>query len=137
MIRRYLRKRPPAMSRLLALCPLALLSLGACSRPASISARDAADANDTGQSVDAKNSSEREVLKQIPTMPSGAARRFGDLWVTAASPYAAASGRTCRPLELGQTRAQQTIHRLACTAGGAWFFVPDVFATSSPGPLAE
>ena len=67
-------------------------------------------------------------------LPTGAPQRVGELNVTAEAPYAAASGRTCRTLELSILSTRQTSHRLACTTGGAWFFVPDVFAS---GAVAE
>jgi hypothetical protein len=117
---------------------LLLLLLGslaaACSPVLSASARDVADANDTGNAIGAKNASERTVLQRLPGLPSGKAERLGSLNVTAEAPYTAASGRTCRALSLSDEPRQQAVPRLACTKGGAWFFVPDVFAG---GPVAE
>jgi hypothetical protein len=107
---------------------LVWLTLCACSAAPVITARDAADASDTGGAVDARNGTERDVLARLPQLPTGAAQLVGELSVTAEAPYAAASGRTCRPVELNAIVNHQTRHRLACTSGGAWFFVPDVFA---------
>lgn len=101
--------------------------LGACSSAAPISARDAADANDTGATLLAKNEAERSLLTQVPTLPSQTARRLGQTVVVAEAPYTAASGRTCRALHLTSSSPKTDSHRLACNDGKAWFFVPDVF----------
>jgi hypothetical protein len=111
------------------LCVL-LTALGACSRPASLSARDAADANDTGQANFGKSAGERDVLQRLPHLPNGAPQQIGGLVVTASAPYAAASGRTCRSLELSMPSSKEASRRLACSNGNAWFFVPDVFEGS-------
>lgn len=107
---------------------LLLTWLCACSRTPEVSARDAADANDTGRVLEAKGDSERAVLAQLGSFPSGAARRVGDITVSAEPPYPAASGRTCRSLHVSSGHAGARQDRLACTDGKSWFFVPDVFA---------
>jgi hypothetical protein len=93
-----------------------------------VSARDAADANDTGRKLEAKGESERALLTQLATFPTGTARRVGDLSVRAEAPYPAASGRTCRELHISSGQAGTQRERLACTDGRSWFFVPDVLA---------
>jgi hypothetical protein len=107
------------------------LALVACSTTPPLSARDAADASDTGQWIVPKTPTERYLLQRLPSMPTGAPERVGELSVTADATYTAASGRTCRPLELSTIRTHAISHRLACTKGAAWFFVPDVFANSA------
>jgi hypothetical protein len=50
--------------------------------------------------------------------------------VSAEAPYAAASARSCRALHITLSASQQTLHRVVCNDGRAWFFVPDIFGTS-------
>lgn len=104
------------------------LALSACSSPRPINARDVADANDTGNAIPAGNASERNLLVEVSHMPTGTRQRVGELDVTAAAPYSAASGRTCRPLELAT--GGKLDRRLACTDGRDWFFVPKVFGVA-------
>ncbi len=103
----------------------------ACSSAAPPSARDVADANDTGRTVGAKSESERAVLGELGSLPSNAPRRFRDATVVAEPPYSAASGHTCRAVHV--TTPQAAVHRLACVDGTKWFFVPDVFGSSGAG----
>src|SRR5690242_18437720 len=105
--------------------------LSACSRQPETSPRDAADANDTGRMLAAQGESERALLSQLGTFPTGTARRVGDTSVVAEAPYAAASGRTCRALHISAPGAREQRHRLACSDGKAWFFVPDVFGRNT------
>jgi len=109
-------------------------ALAACSSAVAANPRDVADANDTGNAIGAKDASERSVLERLPALPTDRTERIGALSVTAAAPYAAASGCTCRALAVRPNSGQPPVSRLACTKGGAWFFVPDVFAG---GPVAE
>lgn len=106
---------------------LAVLLNGCSAQPAA-SARDVADANDTGRTLSPKTANERLLLEQLSQLPKGTPRRIGDASVVADAPYNAASGHTCRALELRPRHAGAPDHRLACTDGRAWFFVPDVFA---------
>jgi hypothetical protein len=69
-------------------------------------------------------------MSQLSSLPSGAARRLGNLSVQADAPYHAASGRTCRALHLKPAQSKQEIRRVACTDGKTWFFVPDVFGNN-------
>jgi len=85
-----------------------------------------ADANDTGRSVGARSNVEREVLKAIPSLPSSKPQQVAGATVVAEPAYPAASGRTCRAFSINAKNNPEG-HRLACTNGGAWFFVPDVF----------
>ncbi len=105
---------------------LLLLAL-ACSSAPRLSARDVADANDTGRALAAKSDDERGVLGRLAVLPSGKHERVGGATVMAEAPYTAASGRTCRALRLTQAPTQAARRRLACSDGKAWFFVPDVF----------
>ncbi|HYQ27537.1 MAG TPA: DVU3141 family protein, partial [Polyangiaceae bacterium] len=86
-----------------------------------------ADANDTGRALPPASQSERELLQRIPQLPVGPAQRIGDDVVVADAAYTAASGRTCRALQLTASKTGKTSHRVACNGGGTWFFVPDVF----------
>jgi hypothetical protein len=64
----------------------------------------------------------------LPNLPTGAPRHVDAVDVMADAPYTAASGRTCRALALSAGKDADASHRLACTDGSGWFFVPDVFA---------
>ena len=88
--------------------------------------RDAADANDTGSTLPARSPSEQSILQQVAQLPAGSPRTLGDAVVVADPAYHAASGRTCRALAITHGKAKQVAHRLACSEGAAWFFVPDV-----------
>ena len=113
---------------------LALLLLPlACSPVRQPTARDVADANDTGRTVPAVNATERQVLDKVAALPSGVATHVGDATVSAEAPYAAASARSCRALHITLSASQQPLHRLACSDGGAWFFVPDIFGAAVAG----
>ena len=120
-IRSITTQASPRSAPVLAAC----LLLVACSAKPTISARDAADANDTGGTLTGSTAQERTLLQELPRLPSGPAREFGGLSVVADQPYPTASGRTCRSLRL--RAAKTNVSRLACTDGTAWFFVPDVF----------
>ena len=105
------------------------LVLVACSSAPPPSARDVVDANDTGGALTAASASERQLLKEVPKLPAGAAWRVGNALVVSEAMYAAASGRTCRALHV-TAGTGKTSHRLACSDGKAWFFVPDVFGSN-------
>lgn len=102
-----------------------------CSSPPQTSPRDAADANDTGRRLAPNGAGERELLGQVPSLPSNAPRHIGHTTVVAEAPYQAASGRTCRALTVTSEQKAQSALRLACSDGKTWFFVPDVFAGSA------
>ena len=112
--------------------PLSVLAvlLNACSAQRPPSARDVADANDTGRTLSPQTANERLVLQQLSQLPNGTARRIGDASVVAEAPYDAASGHICRALQLTPSKTRTTDHRLACTDGRGWFFVPNVFAST-------
>lgn len=120
------------MTRALELAALAGLVawLGGCAARPVISARDLADANDTGSTLKGRTEDERAVLAQLPRLPAGMPQTVRGTRVVADEPYEAASGRRCRALRL-QERTQGEIERLACTNGKEWFFVPNVFGPSS------
>lgn len=107
------------------LLPAALLI--ACAGEPKLSARDAADANDTGRVLTPTNENERRLLRELPALPSGKAQRVGDTNVVAEEPYASASGKSCRALQVTSGPTRPASHRLACTDGKVWFFVPDIF----------
>lgn len=111
---------------------LLLLPL-ACSSVRQPTARDVADANDTGRTVPAVSATERQVLERVAALPSGVATRIGDATVDAEAPYAAASARSCRALHITSSASPQPVHRVACSDGRAWFFVPDIFGTPGAG----
>jgi len=112
---------------------LLLLPL-ACSSVRQPTARDVADATDTGRTVPAVGATERQVLTRVAGLPSGTATRIADATVIAEAPYAAASARSCRALHITASSSQQTLHRVACSDGRVWFFVPDVFGAPGAGP---
>lgn len=103
--------------------------LVACSSSPAASARDVADANDTGRTLDAKSDTDRAMLRELPTLPSKTPRQVGNATVVAEPSYASASGRSCRALRIKAAGHQPTA-RLACNDGKHWFFVPDVFGGS-------
>jgi hypothetical protein len=104
---------------------VAVLLLMSCSGPPPLSARDAADATDTGRTIAASDANERAVLDAVSTLPVGVPRRLGGVNVVADAPYSAASGRTCRALHVAADH-ERGRDRLACTDGVRWFFVPEV-----------
>jgi hypothetical protein len=108
-----------------------LALLGACSADPALSPRDAADAIDTGRVLAPSSDSERKVLRELPALQSGKEMTVGDARVVAEEPYASASGKSCRALLLTLGSTRRASHRLACSDGGAWFFVPDVFSGNS------
>jgi hypothetical protein len=103
------------------------IGLAACASAPPASPRDVADSNDTGRSVNARSNIEKEVLKAIPSLASSKPQQVAGATVVAEPAYVAASGRTCRALSINAQSKADRGHRLACTNGGAWFFVPDVF----------
>jgi hypothetical protein len=96
-------------------------------------ARDVADANDTGRTVPAASVTERQVLDRVAGLPNGTATQIGDATVSAEAPYAAASARSCRALHIMSNGSKQSLHRVACNDGRAWFFVPDIFGSAVAG----
>jgi hypothetical protein len=101
------------------------IATASCAAGRPPSQTDLANANDTGRTIGAKSEGERAILRELPTLPSGKSRRVLDATVQAADPYAAASGNTCRALQI--EAGGKTSSRLACNDGKAWFFVPGVF----------
>jgi len=99
-----------------------------CSSPRPPTARDVADANDTGRTLAAKSENERAVLGEAGRLRTGIEERVGKINVLADAPYPAASGHTCRALSITVEGASPATHRVVCTDGQAWFFVPDVFS---------
>lgn len=108
----------------------ALALLAGCSPSVQASARDVADANDTGRTFGANTPSERALLARVSTLPSETPTRVGEATVVADAPYDAASGRRCRALRITQGASRQPERRLACFSGRAWLFVPAVFSAT-------
>jgi len=108
-----------------------MASLSACAAQPQPSPRDVADANDTGRRLPPSGEADRTLLRQLAKLPSGAPQRVGDALVVAEPAYQAASGQTCRALHVTQAKAS-ALHRLACSDGKTWFFVPDVFGSNVP-----
>lgn len=107
-----------------------VLTLGAaCASARPPSDRDIADANDTGRTLTADTAAERELLRRLPQLRAGTPQSIGEDSVVAEPAYTAASGRTCRALWLTSGKAGNTSHRVACSNGSEWFFVPDVFGS--------
>jgi hypothetical protein len=109
---------------------LLMAFLTACSSHVT-SARDAADANDTGRRLAPTNEGERKLLQALAALPNGKEQRVGADTVVAEAPYEAASGRTCRALSVTLGATRRALHRLACSDGRGWFFVPDVFGSNA------
>ena len=109
------------------LAALACSLLFACASAPSPSARDLADANDTGRRLNTSNAADAALLGQLSAWPDGATRRLGDATVIAQASYFAASGQTCRAVHLTPGQGRVSVDRLACCEGQKWFFVPDVF----------
>ena len=104
-----------------------LFLLSACAATPGASARDIADANDTGATIGAKSEADRAILRELPTLPTGSPRRVGEATIVAEAPYTAASGRSCRALHVPALASHKASDRLACSDGKTWFFVPNVF----------
>ncbi len=113
---------------------LLLGAANACGGEPPPNARDAADANDMGRTLPAQGPSEHAILQQLGQLPPGAPRKIGDATVVADPAYHAASGRLCRALSITSPKKKDAEHRLACTEGQAWAFVPDVLGLSSEPP---
>jgi hypothetical protein len=87
-----------------------------------------------GGTAEAGSPAEEKVLERLADMPPSKAQRVGDLAVLAEAPYSAASGKTCRRVTLTKSAEPRTSRtRLACSDGGPWRYVPDVFL-SPPNP---
>lgn len=111
-----------------ALLGMMAVSVACSSRPVA-SAREVADANDTGRTVNASSAAEQAVLGVLPSLPSGSPKVVSGLTVLAQAPYSAASGRTCRALDVRPEGTGKASARLACSNDGrSWFFVPVVLA---------
>jgi hypothetical protein len=83
--------------------------------------------------IEPANEIERAILQRLPTLVPEQPVTIDGAIVSAAAPYHAASGRTCRSLTI--TGADHTAHsRLACREDAAWFFVPQVFQTDESRP---
>ena len=117
----------PAIS-ILALALLATLALG-CSRSHHVAEPGPA----APTAIAPTNDTEREILQRLPTLTPEQPVTIGGAIVSAAAPYHAASGRTCRSLTI--TSADRSASsRLACREDAEWFFVPQVFQPDEPQP---
>lgn len=115
----------PAIS-ILARALLATLVLG-CSRSHHVAEPGPA----APTAIEPANEIEREVLQRLPTLAPEQPITIDGATVSAAAPYHAASGRTCRSLVItGADRSARS--RLACRDDAAWFFVPQVFQADDP-----
>ncbi len=116
---------------------LVTIAMFGCSKPPSIAAQDAADANDTGGALAAKSDNERALLREVGSLPTDKPRQIGEAAVVAGAPYTAASGRTCRALHLTEKGSTKSEGRLVCNNGKVWFFVPDVFGGELSAPTSS
>lgn len=73
---------------------------------------------------------ERDFLARLDEIGAGEAVRVGDCIYVADAPYAAASGRRCRPIRVRGGSAER--QRLACESEDGWVFVPEVLAGGEP-----
>jgi len=75
------------------------------------------------------NTDEMRILKLVASLDDGAVENFGDhLKIKVGMSYYAASGRTCRPLDIIGTNENKNFQRhLTCKdKNGKWCFVPAV-----------
>lgn len=83
--------------------------------------------------IEPANEIEREILQRLPALAPEQPVTIEGAMVSAAAPYHAASGRTCRFLTI--TSADRSSRsRLACHEDAAWFFVPSIFQSDDPQP---
>jgi hypothetical protein len=68
--------------------------------------------------IEGRTPAETDVLARLAQLPVDESVVVSGLHVVAATPYEAASGRTCRELQLDQQP------RLACDGPDGWVFVP-------------
>ena len=69
---------------------------------------------------------ERAILKQLGQLTTSKEAAIGGRAVVAGAPYTAASGRTCRSVNVRAAGAAPARIHLACVISDAWSFVPDV-----------
>jgi hypothetical protein len=79
------------------------------------------------------NDTEREILQRLPALAPEQPVTIQGAIVSAAAPYHAASGRTCRFLTIASAD-RSSRSRLACREDAEWFFVPPVFQSDEPQP---
>jgi hypothetical protein len=83
--------------------------------------------------IEPANEIEREILQRLSALAPEQPATIQGAIVSAAAPYHAASGRTCRFLTI--TSADRSSgSRLACREDAEWFFVPPVFQADEPQP---
>ncbi len=84
-------------------------------------------------SVPPTTEGERELLARIEQVPAGEPVALGGQVFVVDEPYAAASGRMCRSVEIRGSAGSETVEvKLACEEDAGWVFVPDVFADAEP-----
>jgi hypothetical protein len=114
----------------LLIAALSGIGTGACGGPRSV-ADPYYEASLGATRVPPASPAEQTVLRSLSTSSVPAAV---DPFAVRADPaYLAASGLVCRRLELASASVSSS-QRLACTAGDAWFFVPNVFTTAEVTP---
>ena len=127
----------PIRHRWRAACALLTVAVAVACGPAQPPPNDPAvlDANDRGSTVAPTSDAERQLLAQLGKLPAGKKTQIGALTVVAHKPYYAASGRTCRSVDVtSAANPKQNGARLACTNGSEWFFVPNVFVAPTADP---
>lgn len=84
-----------------------------------------------GDKAEPRSDAERTVLGQLDGWPPGEAKTIGGVEVVAEPPYMAASGSTCRWLQLEGPKGAE--RRLACKdrESTPWFYAPSVL-TAAP-----
>lgn len=110
---------------------VAALALG-CTR-----SQHVAEPGPSGPSaIEPANQTEREILQRLPALAPEQPVTIEGAIVSAAAPYHAASGRTCRFLTItGADRSSRS--RLACREDAAWFFVPPIFQSDDSQPRGD
>lgn len=79
--------------------------------------------------VPPETAGERELLARMEEVPVGEPVALGSQIFVVDAPYAAASGRLCRSVEIRSSPSAESGEvKLACEENSGWAFVPDVFA---------
>jgi hypothetical protein len=105
----------------------AVVSAGCSSQPRFPDAED--PAMEQHGRVPPSSEVESQALKQLDSLAPNASVSILGRSVRASAPYAAASGRLCRRVEIGQgKKTGASTGLLACRDEREWHYVPDVFA---------
>jgi len=119
-------------STALAVCVAALAAFAGCAARPSVQRSGPTPSAPSGGVVPAASPDENQILEACSEMETGETKVVGELSVLAHAPYAAASGRLCRTLEIASEGGAPAQQRLVCEANKGWVFVPDLFPRLAP-----